>query len=58
MDAENFGSFALVTIGLAQSGLNKLLLKCTDSFIKENSLLDHLSNKGLQLFSHGRLPLS
>ena len=57
MNAENFGSFALIAIGLAQSGLNKLLLEYTDSFIKENSLLDHLSNKGLQLFSHG-LPLS
>ena len=57
MNAENFGSFALIAIGLAQSGLNKILLEYTDSFIKENSLLDHLSNKGLQLFSHG-LPLS
>ena len=49
MDAENFGRFALVAIGLAQSGLNELLFKCTDSFVEENSLLDHLSNKGLQL---------
>jgi hypothetical protein len=53
MNAEHCGRFALVAIGSAQSGLDEFLFECIDSFVEEDSFLDHFSNKGLQLLSHG-----
>ena len=58
MHAENFGGFTLIAPGLAQGNLNEFLFKGTDSFVEENSFLNHFGNQGLELFFHGPLPLS
>ena len=52
MNAKNFGRLALITIGLAERGLDEFLFKCPDSLVEKNSFLNHLRNKGFQLLSH------
>ena len=53
MHAEHFGRFTLVPVGSAQSGLDEFLFDCIDSFVEEDSFLDHFSDKEFQLLSHG-----
>jgi hypothetical protein len=58
MHPEHFSSFALIAPGLAKGNLDEFLFKGTDSFVEENSFLNHLGNQGFELFFHGQLPLS
>ena len=54
MHPEHFSGFALIAPGLAQGNLNEFLFKRADSFVEENSFLNHLGNQGFQYFFHGR----
>src|SRR4030095_8197886 len=58
VDAEDFRRPALISLGLCQRSLDKLLFKNTDSFVEKNSFFNHLGNQQFQFFSHGRDPLS
>ena len=52
VDSKDFGSAALVTLGVLQDSPDKFLLEFRHSFFEQNSALDHHSDQRFQLLFH------